>query len=87
MKKKDLNQLPEVAKSWVLHYGYYDEDEDEYVICVDDARFFNHSENPNTDNTIKEVTIATKDIRKGEEITCNYFEFDADSKWKLAKKT
>lgn len=86
LKKQDLNKLPEVAKSWVLHWGYYNEDEGGYVICVDDARFFNHSENPNTDNTSKEGTIATKDIRKGEEITCNYFEFDADTKLKLAKR-
>ncbi len=78
--------MPKIAKAWVLHFGYHNADEDVYVICVDDARFFNHSENPNTDDTSEVETIATKDIHKREEITCNYFEFDADAKLKLAKK-
>ena len=86
LKKKDLNKLPEIAKSWVLRYGYYHENEGGYVICVDDARFFNHSENPNTDDTTKIGTIAKKDIKKGEEITCNYLDFDDDAKLKLSNK-
>lgn len=86
MKKKEVNKLPEVGKSWVLRYGYYNGDEGGYVICVDDARFFNHSGKPNTENTGKIGTIATKDISNGEEITCDYFEFDADAKLKVGKR-
>ncbi len=83
--KKDLDKLPEVAKKFVLHFSYYNEYEGGYVICVDDARFFNHSENSNTyETTIG--TIAKRDIKKGEEIVCNYFDFDADAELKLGKK-
>ena len=74
--KEHLNKFPEIAKSWVSRYGYYNKTEGGYVICIDDARFFNHSENPNTDNTNDVGTIATRDIPKDEEITCNYSEFD-----------
>lgn len=86
LKKKELNKLPKVAKSWILHYGYYNEVEGGHVICVDNARFMNHSENSNTDDTNIRGTIAKRDIKKGEEITCNYFDFDANAKLKLANK-
>ena len=85
LKKKNLDKLPEIAREWVLHYGYYNLDEEEYVICVDDARFFNHSETSNTDNTTESGTIAIRDINKREEITCNYFEFDADARLRFTK--
>jgi len=49
------------------------------VLCGDDARFFNHSETPNTiDSYVEEEmesTIANKDINIGEEITCYYKTF------------
>ncbi|MEK6817633.1 MAG: SET domain-containing protein [Nanoarchaeota archaeon] len=85
LKKENLNKLPEVAKSWVLHYGYYNEGEGGHVICVDNGRFMNHSENSNTTDTNIIGTIAIRDIKKGEEITCNYFEFDAGAQAKLAR--
>jgi SET domain-containing protein len=36
----------------------------------------NHSEAPNTDFTGFEAGYAIRDIEVGEEITCNYHEFD-----------
>ncbi|MFH1649924.1 MAG: SET domain-containing protein [Candidatus Woesearchaeota archaeon] len=86
LKKKDLDELPEIAKSWVLRYAYYNKDEGGYVVCIDDARFFNHSETPNTDNSDKADTIAKMDIQKGEELTCNYFEFAANTNSLLGKE-
>ena len=29
------------------------------------------------------VTVALRDIAAGEEITCNYLDYDADTAWKL----
>jgi len=86
MTKKEVAKLPEVARSWVLTYGYYNKEEGGYVICADDARFFNHSDNSNTDNTKMIGTIASKDIKKGEEITCNYKEFVEEGRPFLKKK-
>ena len=62
LKKKDINKLPKIAKSFVLHYGYYNDKEGGWIICVDNSRFMNHSENPNTDDTTLVGTIAKKDI-------------------------
>ena len=48
-----------------------------YILCVDDARFFNHSNNPNCFSTdYNETTLgytkAKRDINKGEEMTDDY---------------
>jgi hypothetical protein len=29
------------------------------------------------------VTVALRDLAAGEEITCNYFDYDPDTAWKL----
>lgn len=47
------------------------------VFELDNGRFMNHSDSPNTDFSQPDIGVATADIRIGEEITCNYFEFDA----------
>ena len=44
-------------------------------ICLDNARFMNHSSTPNTSD-IDGNTVANKDISANEEITCNYYEID-----------
>jgi uncharacterized protein len=57
-----------------------------YYLCVDDARFMNHSTNPNcTDVGVDEIkendlgyTMAKVDIQAGEELTCDYSFFGAD---------
>ena len=48
----------------------------EYILCVDNGRFINHSDDANTDDSSSYFqTIAKKDIQAGEEITSNYNEF------------
>lgn len=47
---------------------------DMYIISLDDDRFTNHSDEPNT-HTIGDDTFASIDIHKGEEITGNYNHF------------
>jgi len=52
-------------------------------LSFDNVRFINHSFEGNiiVDKTINDIEyplIASKDIKKGEEITQNYFEFDDD---------
>ncbi len=91
LKNEELNKLPKIAKSWIMHFGYYDEEDGGWVICVDDSRFFNHSDNPNCreekdSKYFQGRTIAIKDIKQGEEITCDYFEFDGNAKLKLKNK-
>lgn len=83
VEKDYPNTLQEPAKSFFLKYAYQNPETMNYVLCSDDARFFNHSNNPNThcvDNPEDEDTanIASRDIQAGEELTIDYREFDAD---------
>ena len=58
-----------------MFYGHYQKEEGGYVLCSDDARFFNHSTNANCKSGIGK-THAIIDIKIGEEITDNYMEWD-----------
>lgn len=73
--------LPEPAKSALLEYVYLDTVSGLYVLCIDDARFMNHADDPNTSGVhvhgkIEGHDIATRNIGRGEEITCDYRTFD-----------
>ena len=46
------------------------------VVDSDNGRFMNHSLTPNTDFRIFDKGYALVDIAQGDEITCNYHEFD-----------
>lgn len=70
------------AGAQVIHYGYLD-DEGLYVLCSDDARFFNHADEPNTVSLDGLVDVASRDIQVGEELTCDYRAFDRDWETKL----
>ena len=80
-----FNTLPQPAKAQILHYGYLHEGF--YVLCSDDSRYFNHSANPNTEEQESPegegITVALVDIEKGDELTCNYRDFDEDKDRKL----
>jgi len=84
-----LDKLSEPAREQFLKYSYLDMKRDVYELCSDDARFFNHSDTPNTRSTQLEtgedVDVATRDIDPGEELTCDYRTFDADWKGKLGR--
>lgn len=76
--------LPEAAREQFLNYAYLSKKTGRYVLCTDDARFFNHDASPNVtckipDNADSDealVCFAARDISVGEELTCNYSEFD-----------
>jgi SET domain-containing protein len=56
-----------------------------YVLCLDDSRFMNHSDTANlTEDPESFDSVANRDILVGEELTCNYREFDADVDIKLS---
>ena len=72
---RDIPQEETVVRDSLLRYGYKPSDEPVYILCGDNARFMNHSEQPNADD-VGNLTIARVDIAAGEEITCNYGAFD-----------
>ena len=84
---EDLDDLPPYCREQIMHFGYLSTTTGKWVLCADDARFMNHSGQPNTRNAIdgrgNDCTVAACDILAGEEITCDYYEFDADAERKL----
>lgn len=72
-----FKQLPltEEQLAYVKRYIYFNNGY--WIYCGDDAKFTNHSNDPNTTITFDEQ-FASKDIYPGDEITCNYHELDND---------
>jgi uncharacterized protein len=86
---KELQLLPSAVVEHCKRYAYLHNVTGEYVLCGDDARFVNHSDDPNTmgvyppgDN--QGLDIAVRDIREGEELTSDYQSFDAEFSQKLS---
>ena len=89
LRQSAIDELSESAKLQTLKYAYFDEQLGLYELCSDDARFFNHADDPNTRSLAlpsgEEVDVAIRDIRAGEELTCDYRAFDRDWKFKLGR--
>ncbi len=71
-----IKQLPIQAIEYIQHYGYYSKKEGGFILCMDNAKYTNHSSIPNMRMVVAINSIATKDINIGEEITEDYFVFD-----------
>jgi SET domain-containing protein len=80
---EEIEAMPTLTKNQMKHYGYQN-DYGNYILCGDDARFFNHSTSANCFERYSpegiSPTIACKDIKRGEELTINYCQFD--NAWK-----
>lgn len=81
--EEEINNLDEIAFKSFKNYCYFDNDLNKYIMCFDDARVFNHSNNYNVDSPKGHKCFANRFIKKGEELTCNYNEFDGDTSYKL----
>ena len=82
-----LKSLPPSVISFFQMYSYGQKNGNEktYILCGDHARHMNHSSEPNLLESGDEnaYNIAARDIKAGEELTCNYNEFDTDAAFKL----
>lgn len=78
LPKEEVEKLTEIEKEQFLKYAFFDKDHKKYMLCGDDGRFFNHSENPNCDESVKDLTTAIKNIEIGEELTVDYRVFYGD---------
>ncbi|MEJ2436227.1 MAG: SET domain-containing protein [Pseudolabrys sp.] len=71
---KAFARLPKAARDYIKLHGY--RVDGEILLTVDHDHQMNHSDDPNT--FLKSgYVVARRNIRKGEEITNNYREFDA----------
>ena len=68
--------LPDTMKELIDRYAYPSPDKPGYLVYeVDNGRFMNHSDAPNTDFSEYGGGFATRDIAVGEELTCDYSQF------------
>ena len=76
-----LDVLEPVPRAQMGHFVYVNPENGLAILCGDNARFMNHSHTPNTHSAGGHghdgITVASRDIQVGEELTCNYDEFDA----------
>jgi SET domain-containing protein len=70
---RQFARLPRAARSFLDSYGY--RVDGEILLTVDNDRHTNHSDTPNA-RWVNGYVIALRHIRKGEEITNDYREFD-----------
>ncbi len=69
--------LSPVHRAFIERYAYpYPHDPDRLIVELDNGRFMNHSDAPNTIFSDPDAGYALVDIAAGEELTCNYAEFD-----------
>ena len=80
---EEMERFPEPYQSRFRMYCYL-APEGIYVFCGDNAKFMNHSLDPNCDDPEGRYTIANRDIAAGEELTSNYLTFDMESAQKGA---
>ncbi|GAB4522289.1 MAG: SET domain-containing protein-lysine N-methyltransferase [Amphiplicatus sp.] len=70
---------PPYLKDLLDRYAYPSPDRPGFIVYeVDNGRFMNHSETPNTDFSDFGGARAIRDIEPGEELTCNYGDFFKD---------
>ncbi len=74
---EEVETYPPLMLDFIARYSYpHLELPGVVIVDCDNGRFMNHSLTPNTDFRIFDVGYATVDIAPGDEMTCNYHEFD-----------
>jgi len=79
MSAAEVCAFPEPYQGRLRHY-LYREPSGIYVLCGDNAKFMNHQPVANCTDTDDKFTVTLRDVAAGEELTCNYFEFDEDTR-------
>lgn len=83
----EVSALPAPAREYVERYGYRRLSDGVWILSGDHACFMNHAVPPNTGMPPGQpgalCTVALRDLAAGEELTCDYFAFDADAARKL----
>jgi SET domain-containing protein len=74
-----LDSSPAYMADYLRDYAYpHPVERDYFVVEIDNGRFVNHCETPNTDFSRVFEGYATRDIAVGEEITADYAQFDVN---------
>jgi len=78
LEPDELAAFPEPFQSR-LRIWCYEEADGRFVLCGDNAKFMNHSFEPNCLDVPPDSCVTLRDIEIGEELTCDYRVVDAES--------
>jgi hypothetical protein len=73
-------------QDFIRHYGYFDELENKWKLPLDNSRFMNHSDHPNLGQDMEGNNFALEDIFPGDELTCDYREFEPENSRPFLRK-
>lgn len=74
---RDVALLPPLFQKFADRYGYpWPHDPEVLIVELDNGRFMNHAEAPNTRFDDPDAGFTLRAVAAGEELTCNYAEFD-----------
>jgi SET domain-containing protein len=77
IQMSEIETYPQHMQEYIARYTYpHLEMEGVVILDSDNGKFMNHSLAPNTDFRVFDKGYALADIAQGEELTCNYHEFD-----------
>lgn len=82
ISESELEALSDSSKEYIKKYGYLSQRSGLYIVCLDNSRFMNHSDNPTTaglyrdDLPFEGADVALRDLEIGEELTCDYRTFE-----------
>lgn len=84
----EIRKMSHINRQSFLIHAYYSKRMKLWIMCGDDAIYMNHNDSPNlmsqtTGKNSEDRDLAAIDINPGEEIFCNYYEFDEDANRKL----
>ena len=69
----EYNQMPALQKEFIKKHATEYPDDKIFFLDLDDTRFINHSNKPNIEwSKTTPYAVAIKDIKKGDEILCDY---------------
>ena len=75
-KPEQVKAFPLSVQKFIDTYSYISPKTGNYILAVDDERFTNHSDNPNTGSVEvpdgEDYDIGARDIQESEEITTDY---------------
>jgi uncharacterized protein len=75
--QREIEGLAPHVQDFIARYSYpHLEMPGVVIVDSDNGRFMNHSLAPNTDFRVFDKGYALVDIAQGDELTCNYYEFD-----------
>ena len=82
---EEFAAMPAHVQEWFRFYGYFDRNLNRYICDGDDARFINHSHEPNLhiDYALDSygVVLSLRPIQIGEELTADYRTNEKDEEY------